>query len=50
VEPSLALSRQAGLHQRGEAAELCLSRCANEAEAETIAAERGCRGTIWVTS
>ena len=50
VEPALALSRQARLHQRGEAAELCLSHCASEAEAETIAAERGCRGTIWVTS
>jgi hypothetical protein len=37
VEPALALSRQAGLHQRGEAAELCLSRGASAAEAETIA-------------
>jgi ATP phosphoribosyltransferase regulatory subunit len=50
VDPALALSHQARLHQRGEAAELCLTRCASEAEAETIAAERGCRGTIWVTS
>ena len=50
VDRALALSHQARLHQRGEAAELCLTRCASEAEAETIAAERGCRGTIWVTS
>ena len=50
VDPALLLSQQARLHQRGEAAELCLSHCANEAEAETIAAERGCRGTVWVVS
>jgi ATP phosphoribosyltransferase regulatory subunit len=50
VDLALALSHQARLHQRGEAAELCLSRCDSEAEAETIAAERGCRGTAWVTS
>ena len=50
VDLALALSHQARLHQRGEAAELCLSRCDSEAEAETIAAERGCRGTVWVTS
>jgi len=48
VDPALALSHQATLHQRGEAAELCLSRCASEAEAEGIAAERGCRGTVWL--
>ena len=50
VDLAQALSQQARLHQRGEAAELCLSRCDSEAEAETIAAERGCRGTVWVTS
>jgi len=50
VDPALALSHQATLHQRGEAAELCLSHCASEAEAEGIAAERGCRGTIWITA
>ena len=50
VEPALALSHQARLHQQGEAAELCLSHCANEAEAETIASERGCRGTVWITA
>jgi len=50
VDPALALSHQATLHQRGEAAELCLSRCASEAEAEGIAAERGCRGTVWITA
>ncbi len=50
VDLALALSHQARLHQRGEAAELCLSRCDSEAEAETIAAERGCRGTVWVTT
>jgi len=50
VDPALLLSQQARLHQRGEAAELCLSHCANEAEAEMVAAERGCRGTVWVAS
>lgn len=50
LDPALALSHQATLHQRGEAAELCLSHCASEAEAEGIAAERGCRGTIWITA
>ena len=50
VDPALALSHQATLHQRGEAAELCLSHCASEAEAEGIAAERGCRGTVWISS
>jgi ATP phosphoribosyltransferase regulatory subunit len=50
VDPALALSHQARLHQQGEAAELCLIRCASEMDAETIAAERGCRGTVWVTS
>jgi len=50
VDPALLLSQQARLHQRGEAAELCLSHCANKAEAEMVAAERGCRGTVWVAS
>ena len=50
VDLAQALSHQARLHQRGEAAELCLSRCDSEAEAEIIAVERGCRGTVWVTS
>ena len=50
VDPALALSHQGRLHQQGEAAELCLIRCASEMEAKTIAAERGCRGTVWVTS
>ena len=50
VDLAQALSHQARLHQRGEAAELCLSRCDSEAEAGLIAAERGCRGTVWVTS
>ena len=50
VDLAQALSHQARLHQRGEAAELCLSRCDSELEAEIIAAERGCRGTVWVTS
>jgi len=50
VDPALALGEQARLHHRGEAAELCLTPCASEAEAESIAAERGCRGTIWISS
>jgi ATP phosphoribosyltransferase regulatory subunit len=50
VDLAQALSHQARLHKRGEAAELYLSRCDSKAEAEIIAAERGCRGTVWVTS
>jgi ATP phosphoribosyltransferase regulatory subunit len=48
VPASLALARQAALHQAGEAAELCLAECATQAEADAIAAERGCRGSIWL--
>jgi ATP phosphoribosyltransferase regulatory subunit len=48
VPASLALARQAALHQAGEAAELCLAECASQAEADAIAAERGCRGSIWL--
>jgi ATP phosphoribosyltransferase regulatory subunit len=43
-----ALARMAELHGRGEAAELCGQACATEAEAESRAAERGCRGAIWL--
>jgi len=50
VDPGVALSQQAELHQKGEAAELCLTPCHSKAEAEVIAAERGCRGSIWVES
>jgi len=48
VDPALALDEQARLHQRGEAAELCLAPCVSEAQAQAIAAERGCRGAVWV--
>jgi ATP phosphoribosyltransferase regulatory subunit len=43
-----ALARMAELHGRGEAAELCGQCCATEAEAKERAAERGCRGAIWL--
>jgi ATP phosphoribosyltransferase regulatory subunit len=43
-----ALARMAELHGRGEAAELCGQACATEAEARERAAERGCRGAIWL--
>jgi ATP phosphoribosyltransferase regulatory subunit len=41
-------ARNAELHGRGEPAELCGQACATEAEAESRAAERGCRGAIWL--
>lgn len=43
-----ALARMAALHGEGEAAELCPQACANEDEAQRRAAERGCRGVIWL--
>ncbi|MFM7640270.1 MAG: ATP phosphoribosyltransferase regulatory subunit [Cyanobium sp.] len=43
-----ALARMATLHGEGEAAELCPRACANEDEAQRRAAERGCRGVIWL--
>ncbi|MEB3317278.1 MAG: ATP phosphoribosyltransferase regulatory subunit [Cyanobacteriota bacterium] len=42
------LDRLAELHRQGEVAELCGQACATEAEARTRAAERGCRGAIWL--
>jgi len=36
------------LHQQGQAAELCSQPCASQAAAEVLAAERGCRGAIWL--
>lgn len=43
-----ALARMAELHGQGEAAELCGQACATAEEAERRAAERGCRGAIWL--
>ncbi len=43
-----ALARMADLHQQGTAAELCSQPCASEAAAIALAAERGCRGAIWL--
>jgi ATP phosphoribosyltransferase regulatory subunit len=43
-----ALARMAALHGAGEAAELCGQACADEREAQARAAERGCRGAIWL--
>jgi ATP phosphoribosyltransferase regulatory subunit len=46
----LALSHMGELHRRGEAAELCTRPCADRAEAERLAAERGCRGAVWLSA
>jgi ATP phosphoribosyltransferase regulatory subunit len=43
-----ALARMAELHGQGEPAELCGQACATEEEARMRAAERGCRGAIWL--
>jgi ATP phosphoribosyltransferase regulatory subunit len=43
-----ALARMAELHGQGAAAELCGQACGTEAEAQERAAERGCRGAIWL--
>jgi ATP phosphoribosyltransferase regulatory subunit len=43
-----ALARIAELHGRGEAAELASRPCADQAEADRLAAERGCRGAVWL--
>jgi ATP phosphoribosyltransferase regulatory subunit len=42
------LTQLAALHGRGEAAELCSVACATQAEADQLAAERGCRGALWL--
>ncbi|MBD2549780.1 ATP phosphoribosyltransferase regulatory subunit [Microcystis elabens FACHB-917] len=43
-----ALQRMTELHRRREAAELCTQPCADQAVAERLAAERGCRGALWL--
>ena len=43
-----ALQRIAALHAQGEAAQLCGQPCATEEDAQRLAAERGCRGAIWL--
>jgi ATP phosphoribosyltransferase regulatory subunit len=45
-----ALSHMGDLHREGEAAELCTHPCADRAEAERLAAERGCRGAVWLAA
>ncbi len=45
-----ALARMAELHARGESAELCPEPLANAAEAERVAALRGCRGAVWLAA
>jgi ATP phosphoribosyltransferase regulatory subunit len=45
-----ALARMAVLHRQGEAAEVCVEPCSTQQEAERIAAERGCRGAIWLAA
>ena len=48
--PGQALSRMGHLHRGGEAAELCTRPCADRSEAERLAAERGCRGAVWLAA
>ena len=43
-----ALGRMAELHSRGEPAELCPLPCRDEAQLMAIAAQRGCRGAVWL--
>jgi ATP phosphoribosyltransferase regulatory subunit len=43
-----ALAQLEQLHGRGERAELLTQPCASRAEAEGIAAERGCADTLWL--
>ena len=50
VSPAMGLAEQARLHGEGQRAELCLTPCADRAEADAIAAQRGCRGAVWVTA
>jgi ATP phosphoribosyltransferase regulatory subunit len=45
-----ALARMADLHRSGEAAELCSLPCSSSEQAARIAADRGCRGAIWLAS
>jgi ATP phosphoribosyltransferase regulatory subunit len=45
-----ALARMAELHARGESAELCPEPLASAAEAERVAALRGCRGAVWLAA
>ncbi|MFN7900230.1 MAG: ATP phosphoribosyltransferase regulatory subunit [Synechococcaceae cyanobacterium] len=43
-----ALGQMAELHASGQAAELCPWPCGDEAELKAIAAQRGCRGAVWL--
>ena len=45
-----ALARMADLHGQGIAAEFCAVPCACQEDADRIAAERGCRGALWLPS
>ena len=45
-----ALRRMAELHDGGEAAELCTRPCADQAAADQLAEERGCRGAVWLAA
>lgn len=44
-----ALGRMAELHAEGEPAELCPWPCRDEQQLQTMAAQRGCRGAVWLT-
>ncbi|MFM1799931.1 MAG: hypothetical protein RLZZ117_2209 [Cyanobacteriota bacterium] len=43
-----ALARMNELHRQGESAEMCGQACGTEEEARQRAAQRGCRGAIWL--
>jgi ATP phosphoribosyltransferase regulatory subunit len=43
-----ALARMGELHHQGQAAELCSQPCPSQQAADGLAAERGCRGAIWL--
>jgi hypothetical protein len=43
-----ALDHLETLHQAGNAAELLSEATANQADAEAIGRERGCRRTLWI--
>jgi len=47
---NLALAKVGELHAEGVAAEICTVACASQKEADRIAAERGCRGALWLPS
>ena len=47
---NLALAKVGEFHAKGVAAEICTVACANQMEADRIAAERGCCRAVWLPS